>query len=615
MAIDALLVSAFIIFLGAVSRLLADRYGVPSVVFLLGFGILFGPEGVGLIDPNLFDDALDTIVALAVAIIVFEGAFQLTLTEIRNAPRSALRLVTIGAAVTFVGLGVAARFLLGLQWSLSFLIAALLVATGPTVVAPILEQIEVRERVKTTLQTEGIVNDPVAAVLGTVIFSAAALGQEPFTRGGPVEEEIVIEFVSQLGVGVLIGIVTAVVTSYVLRYLSRTPQNSRIAVIATALLSFAIADLFASEAGVVTVAVAGLLLGNTDIPYEREIAGFNGDVTAIVLSVVYIILASLLRFEELVALGAGGGAFVLGAMAIVRPLSVFVSTMGSGFTRNERLFISAVGPRGIIPASTATLFSLQLASAGVANARSVVNVVFLVILVTVILEAGGAPVIAKTLDIIPMTILVIGGGRLGRTLVERLDERGENPIIVERDEATVTELRAQGYSVVRGNGTNAAVLDEAGVKDAKMVVATTGDDDQNILACQTARIKFGVDDLISRVNDVENVEAFEDLGVRTITPTLASVDTMDDMILRPSLFEWLSEVGEENDISEVVVGANETAGSTLGDVTLPNDCTAVLVRRDGEYIVPGPDTVIREGDRITLLGTTDAVEAAVESLR
>ncbi|WP_368411766.1 TrkA C-terminal domain-containing protein [Haladaptatus halobius] len=90
---------------------------------------------------------------------------------------------------------------------------------------------------------------------------------------------------------------------------------------------------------------------------------------------------------------------------------------------------------------------------------------------------------------------------------------------------------------------------------------------------------------------------------------------MDDMILRPSLFEWLSEVGEENDISEVVVGANETAGSTLGDVTLPNDCTAVLVRRDGEYKVPGPDTVIREGDRITLLGTTDAVEAAVESLR
>ncbi|WP_458206743.1 cation:proton antiporter domain-containing protein [Haladaptatus sp. NG-SE-30] len=615
MVTDVLFVSASIIFLGAVSRLLADRYGVPNVVFLLGFGILFGPEGVGVIDPALFDDALDTIVSLAVAVIVFEGAFRLTLGEIRYAPRSAHRLVTIGSAITLVGLGVTAHYLLDLQWSLSFLIAALLVATGPTVVEPILEQIEVRDRIETTLQTEGIVNDVVASVLGAVIFSAAALGREPVTRGGPVGQEVIIEFVIQLGVGVLIGIVTAVAASYVLRYLSRTPQDSRITVIAIALLSFAIADLFASEAGVVTVAVAGLLLGNAEIPYKREIAGFSGDITAIVLSVVYVILASLLRFEELVALGVAGIAFVLVVMLVVRPLGVLVSTVNSAFTRNERLFIAAVGPRGIIPASTATLFSLQLAAAGVANARSVVSVVFLVILVTVVLEAGGAPFIARTLDIVPMTILVIGGGRIGRTLAKRLDERGEHPIIIERDPEVVTDLRAEGYSVVHGNGTNATVLEEAGANDAKMVVATTSDDDQNILACQTARIKFGIEDLIAQANSVENVAAFEDLGVRTITPTLATVDTMDDMILRPSLFEWLSAVGDENDISEVVVGSNEVAGSTLDTISFPDGSTPILVQRDGEYIVPQPDVVVQKGDRITLLGTTDAVEAAVESLR
>ncbi|WP_458189517.1 cation:proton antiporter domain-containing protein [Haladaptatus sp. NG-WS-4] len=615
MATNLLLVSASLIVLGAVARLLGDRYGVPNVVFLLGFGILFGPEGVGLVDPTLFSGALSTIVSLAVAIIVFEGAFRLTLGEIRYAPRSALRLVTVGSAITFVGIGLTTRALLGLQWSLSFLIAALLVATGPTVVTPILEQIAVRDRVETTLETEGIVNDPVASVLGAVIFSAAALGERPFTRGGRVGEEIVIEFVAQLSVGVLVGIVTAAVASIVLRRLSRTPQNSRITVIALALLSFAVADLFASEAGVVAVAVAGLLLGNAEIPFEREIAGFSGDVTTIVLSVVYVILASLLRFEELVEFGLAGVAVVLVAMLVVRPLAVFVSTVRSAFTRNERLFISAIGPRGIIPASTATLFSLQLATANVENAESIVSVVFLVIFVTVVIEAGGAPVIARTLDIEPMTILVIGGSGIGRTLAERLDEQGEHPIVVERDADTVTELRAQGFSVVHGNGTSAAVLEEAGVNDAKMVVAMTGNDDQNILACQTARIKFGVDDLIARVNDPENVAAFEDLGVRTTTPALATVDTVDHMIHRPSLYDWLSGVGDENDISEVVVGSNEFAGRTLGDVPFPDGSTAILVRRDGEYVVPRSDLVVRTGDRITLLGTADAVEEAAESLR
>ncbi|GAA0245128.1 cation:proton antiporter [Haladaptatus pallidirubidus] len=614
MATDALLASASIILLGAVSKLLADRFGVPNVVFLLGFGILFGPEVIGLLDPSLFSDALSTIVSLAVAIIVFEGAFSLTSSRIRSASTATLRLVTLGSAITFLGLGLTIRFLLDLQWSLSFLISALLVATGPTVITPILEQTDVRENVKTTLETEGIVNDPVASVLGAVIFSAAALGERPFTRGGPVDEEIAIEFVTQLGVGVFIGILTAICVTYVLRNFSETPQNSRITAIATALISFAIADLFASEAGVVSVAVAGLLVGNADIPYEAEIEGFSGDITAIVLSVVYIILASLLRFEELVEFGLAGVAVVLIAMLVVRPLGVFLSTVRSDFTRNERLFIAAVGPRGIIPASTATLFSLQLAQANVENAESVVSVVFLVILVTVVLEAGGAPFIADRLDIVPMTILIIGGSRIGRTLAERLETRGENPVIIERDVDVVSELRADGYSVVHGNGATTAVLEKAGVEDAKMVVAATSGDDQNILACQTARTKFGVENLLAQVNDPTNADAFEDLGVRTTTPTLATVDTMDDLILRPSFFAWLSGVGEENDVTEVTVGSTSVVGSELGTIDFPDESTTVLIQRDGKYVIPKPDVVLKNGDVVTLLGTTDAVEKAVAML-
>ncbi|ODR80640.1 potassium transporter [Haladaptatus sp. W1] len=612
MSSNLLLVSASIIALGAVSKLLADRYGIPNVVFLLGFGILFGPEGFGLIDPALFDDSLSALVGLAVAIIIFEGAFTLGASDIRETPKSTLRLVTVGAGLTFFALGGLVHFFLSIQWNLSFLIAALLVATGPTVITPVLNQIEVREGVKTLLESEGVINDVTASVLGTVIFSVAVLGIDPFGRG--VRIDVALDFVTRIGTGVLIGIITALIAGYVLRYLSRSPQNSRITVTGTALISFAIADAFAAEAGVVTVAVAGLILGSVDIPFDDEIAGFSGDITSIVLSVVYIILASLLDLHQLLTLGLGGLAIVVLTMLVVRPLSVFFSTTGTQFTRNERKFIATVGPRGIIPASTATLFSLQLSNAGVPNATSVVHVVFLVILITVIVEAGGAPLAAKKLDIIPMTVLIIGGSRTGRLLADRLEERGENPVIIERDDAAITDLRRAGYSVVRGNGTNAAVLEEAGAERAKMVVAATSDDDQNILACQTARTNFGLQRLIAQVNKPENAEAFEDLGVQPVTPVTATVDTMDDLILRPNFYDWLTGVGDENDIAEVMVESTSATGQQVQDIELRDDAVIALVRRDGEFIVPNPNVVVQEGDLVTLIGNREAVERSVAML-
>ncbi|WP_223302143.1 TrkA family potassium uptake protein [Haladaptatus sp. R4] len=301
-------------------------------------------------------------------------------------------------------------------------------------------------------------------------------------------------------------------------------------------------------------------------------------------------------------------------MVVIRPLAVFLSTTGTQFTWNERTFIAAVGPRGIIPASTATLFSLQLANAGVPNAKSVVHVVFLVILVTVVVEAGGAPLAAKTLDIIPMTVLIIGGSRIGRALADRLDKRGETPSSSNATVRVINELRSEGYSVVRGNGTDAAVLEEAGGDRAKMVSAATSDDDQNILACQTARTRFGIDRLIAQVNKLENADAFSDLGVQPVTPVTATVDMMDDLILRPNFYEWLSAVGDENEIAEVVVKSDAAVGEQIQQIELENDAVIALFRRDDEFIVPKPTLRIQEGDVVTLIGKREAVERSVVML-
>ena len=614
MATDFLVAISVIVALAAVAKLLANRYGVPNVVFLLAFGILVGPEGVGFLDPSLFRGELEDIVGFAVAIIVFEGAFALSFDRVRRIPRATLALVTVGSAVTFVGLGLAIRGLVGLQWTLSLLVSALLVATGPTVISPILEQITVRESVEKLLETEGIVNDPVASVLGAVVFSATLSASRQTSGGGEGGGDVVVDFVTQMAVGVLVGIVTAVVVGYVLQQLSTSPQDSRLVVLASALLSYTVGAAVATEAGVVTVAVAGLLLGGFDLPYRDEVAGFSGDVSNVVLGAVYLILASLIRFEDIAVLGAGGIAVVLVAMVVVRPLAVFVSTYGSDFSRNERLFVASVGPRGIIPAATATLFTLKLSSAGVANAASVASLVFLVILVTVVTEAGGAPLIARTLDIVPMTTIIIGGGDVGRTLADQLEDRGDNPLIVERDADAVAALRSRDYSVVHGDGTDADVLDEANADEATMVVATTGDDATNVLACQTARSAFGVDTLVSLVNDPTMADAIENLGVLALTRPVATSTAIDELVSLPSLFEWKQGAGREQNLAEEIVVSDAIDGERISDAGLPDPVVVVLVQRDGEYIVPTQDVVLRKGDHVTLLGQADAVEDAVALL-
>ena len=212
MANDVLLAVSVIVALTAVSKLLGNWYGIPNVVFLLGFGVLVGPEGLGFLGRSLATDELSFVVGFTVAVIVFEGALSLTLTKLRTTPRATLLLVTVGAALTFVGMGLAVRGLLGLAWPLSLVVAALLVATGPMVVTPVVEQLTVSERVASPLETEGIVDDVTAAVLGSALFSVTLLSSRSRRLDG-----IVVEFVTQFATGALVGLALGLVAGYVLR--------------------------------------------------------------------------------------------------------------------------------------------------------------------------------------------------------------------------------------------------------------------------------------------------------------------------------------------------------------------------------------------------------------
>ncbi|WP_175529226.1 cation:proton antiporter domain-containing protein [Natronorubrum texcoconense] len=608
--VDLLSVVIAILALGVGAQVLAKRLQVPSVLFLIVIGVIVGPEGFGFVTIETFGDGLSTVVGVSVAIIIFDGAFHLRREKLEQAPQAVVRLMTIGAALTFIGTALAVRFFLGTEWDVAFLIGALLIATGPTVITPLLEVLTLREHVGTALEAEGIFNDVTAAVLAIVIFEVLVVGDSP--------ELIPPAFLQRLAAGIGIGIVIALLVRTILVHATtpagNAPQLARLVTLVGALAAFGLAESVFSETGVAAAATAGFVLGNVDLPHREEILQFNRDLTLIVLSFVFISLAALIDVDSLLGLGLGGIAVVVAVTLVIRPILVALSATDRQFSRDERLFLSFVGPRGIIPASVATLFAIELEAAGQFEAaQTLAGTVFLVIFITVVLQAGLARQIAEYFQVIPMRTIIVGGGRVGRSLATRLENRGENVVLIDENPDIVEDLRRDGFTAHEGDGTDDETLREAGIEDAKIAVATTADDDTNLLVCQLSRTKYDVETVVARVNTPGNVDAFETLDVRAIDVSSATAWSLDNQIERPALAQWMTQIGEGHDAQEISVTASDLVGSTIAelDAEIPDGCIVAVIAREGETYVPGADTVLEEGDKVTFLGREDAVKAAV----
>jgi len=620
-ATDIVRIVVTIMGIGVAAQVLADRLQIPSVLFLIVAGVLVGPEGLGLVDPAVFGDALPAIVGLSVALIVFEGAFHLHVDRLREAPRETFRLVTVGAVVSLAGTAVVVRFVLSASWGVALLVGALLVATGPTVITPIMDVVPVRERVATTLETEGVVNDVTAAILALVMFEYVLLG----SSGLPT---LVQKFATRLGLGIAVGCLVAAVVWYLLNHVElsveNAPQNARLIVLIAALGAYGLAEILAaetgiagelgSESGIAAVAASGFVLGNVSLPYRDQIEQFKGDLTLVVLSFVFVVLASLLSLSDLAAFGISGFLAVVAIAAVVRPALVLVCTVGDRFSFAERLYISAIGPRGIIPASVATLFALELRPQNPEAASTLVGAVFLVIFATVVFQGGLARHIAQRLNVIPMRAIIVGGGRVGRALAERLEDRGEEVLIVEQDDDAVERLRRDGLSVHTGDGTQRETLEQSGAENARVIAAATADDDVNLLISQLAKNTFGVETVVARVNSPDNVEAFEDLGIEAISSGMSIAWSMDNVIERPGIARWMTELDREGDVQEVEVTTAEIVGQSVTSLQtkLPDHCHLALITREAENRLPHPEDTIERGDHLTFIGRKDAVREALD---
>ncbi|NJN10399.1 MAG: sodium:proton antiporter [Richelia sp. RM2_1_2] len=472
---------------GISAQVLAAYLKVPSIVFLLLFGIFLGSDGIGLLHPHLLGIGLEVIVALATAIILFEGGLDLELRELGRVSTSLQLLVTLGTLITLMGGSMAAHWLGEFPWPIAFLYASIVVVTGPTVVSPLLKQIKVDRQVATLLEGEGILIDPVGAILAVVVLDTILNGDaDPLSA--------VTGLLLRLGIGAFIGGAGGWLLSLFFKranILSFELKN--LVVLASVWGLFTLAQMIRSESGLMTTVMAGAVFANSSVPDERLLRHFKGQLTILCISVLFILLAADLSIASVFALGWGSLFTVLALMFVVRPINILLCTWNSDLNWRQKLFLSWVAPRGIVSASVASLFGILLTQRGINGGDAIKALVFLTILMTVFCQGLTAGWVAKLLRITSKQAtgaVIVGCNPLSLLIARFFQERGETVVMIDTDLEASQQAEAQNLRVLTSSALDANVLEEAGLDSVGTFLAMTKNGEVNFVLAQRAAEEF-----------------------------------------------------------------------------------------------------------------------------
>ena len=381
------------VFAGACARLLSSFTGFPSVVILLLSGLLIGRSGLGLVEPLDLGQGLETIVGLLVCLVLFEGGLNLKLPEgnIRNTVLkiSLVRLFISLSAGIFI-----AHWLAGLSWQVAGIYSAIVLATGPTVVSPLVEQIKLASPLSEVLKAEGLLLEPIGAVLALLLLELT-LGD---LRG---INDVFIALMQRLGGGVLIGLSAGWLLSEILKKI-KNEASFGIELQVTLgfiFLVYGICEYFLPESGLPASVAAGFIVGKREVIDKERLDNLIGELAQLAITVLFPLLAADVSWGELSPLGWGGVVCVFMLMVIVRPISIWIATTGRELNLKEKIFLAWLAPRGIVTAAVASLFSIRLEQAGILGAGRLQGLVFLTILMTVGIQGLSAKPLVNRLEL------------------------------------------------------------------------------------------------------------------------------------------------------------------------------------------------------------------------
>lgn len=478
--------------LGVFLLIIANRMKISAIVILLMGGILAGPEFFGLVHPDELGGGLNTIISLAVGIILFEGGLTLDIRGYRQVSKEIWGVLTKGVLVTLLATTVAVKFIFDFPWQFSVLASSLIIVTGPTVISPLLKRIRVKKNIHNILYWEGVLIDPIGVFIALLCYEYFVA-----SAAGASSGEVTLNFLGRFAVGMVVGLVAGIVIYQILKRNWIPKKTLNIFVLACAMLTFLIADLVIPESGLLSVTVAGFLIGTKKPPSLNAIIAYKDELKDFLIGLLFILLAAQLELAKFVAYGSGLILLVLIVMLLVRPLNIFVSTWRSSLKLKEKVFLSWIAPRGIVAASMASLFAFRLEEMGTQNAPFLETMTYSVIAGTVFFQGFTARWVGKILGVLQPEAkdwLIIGSHELGRKVARFISDQGHSVILLDTNPREVKLANRDGLTALNANAMTIDPSKHIQFYGVGNVLAITENEDLNQLVCQ----RWG--ELLSRAN-------------------------------------------------------------------------------------------------------------------
>lgn len=485
--------------LGILAQLISWRLKVPSILFLLAFGFgLSAVTGV-TIDKYLDQDVLLAIVGLFVAIILFEGGLTLKFSELREAGVPVLRLCTVGVAVSFAATAGLAHVIFDFDWPVASLLGAILVVTGPTVIGPLLRVIKPVRKISSIVKWEGIVIDPIGAILAVLVFQIAVAGGFEAASG-----TLLLAVAKTLLVGVVLAVVMAKIIELLLRHHLIPDFLESVFLLAVVGGAFAASNAIQQESGLLTVTVLGIALANQKTVSVREILAFKEHLRVLIISLLFILLSGRIAPSALGAVLLPSLCFVAALILFARPISIFVATIFSKrLTIRDRLFLAGLAPRGIVAAAVTSIFAIELEHAAhegilpaaiADQAHQLVPIVFLVIIATVLIYGILAAPMARALGVASKNstgVLFAGADQWIRQIAKALHDDGHSVLLLDTKYEKIAAARLEGLRAVRANILSEYAEEELDFSGIGQLVTATPNDEINSLATREFSHIFG----------------------------------------------------------------------------------------------------------------------------
>ncbi len=435
--------------IGVFCQWIAWRLKLPAILFLLLAGIIAGPALNWLKPDELFGNLLHPFISLAVAIILFEGGMTLKLEDIKGLEKVVRRLVTVGLLVTWLIITVATHWLIGFSWELSFLFGALVVVTGPTVIIPMLRTVRPNAKIANILRWEGIVIDPIGALLAVLVFEFIISSSHE-----QIWQHVLLTFGGIIATGLLTGITAGYILGLILRHYLLPEYLHNLASLALIFASFTLANHITEESGLLAVTIMGMWLANLKQVHIEDILNFKEHLTVLLISGLFIILAARIEFDQIVVLGWSAVAILAVIQFVARPAKVLVATYDSSLKWQEKVLLSWIAPRGIVAAAVSAIFALRLEKQGIENAQLIVPLTFIVIVGTVVLQSTTAGWFARKLKVAEPDsngLLIIGANPLARKIALALKNLGIRTLLVDRNWSSIKTARMDGLETYYGS--------------------------------------------------------------------------------------------------------------------------------------------------------------------